>query len=126
MEEQEEQQEGQEKREPIFSRSAVPIIVVFAVINVAVVLLIFGGSIFGGSGGEGEGEGERTSVLEDTSLISLGRIEVSMPLNPLQQNFMRKLPASAVPAQLSNQGASATPSDNICPIALAKLIYSCQ
>lgn len=90
MEEQEEQQQEQkEKREPIFTRSAVPIIVVFAVINVAVILAIFGGNIFGGSDAEGEGEDFRTRVLEETSLISLGRIEVSMPLNALQQTFIR-------------------------------------
>lgn len=89
MEEQEEQQQEEKgKRPPIFTRSTLPIIVVFAVINVAVVLAIFWGSIFGGSAGGEDAEGQRRCVLEETSLISLGRIEVSMPLNPLQQNYI--------------------------------------
>lgn len=89
MEEPEEAQEQKEKREPAFSRLTLPIVVGFALINVAVILAIFWGSIFGGSTEEEDAEGQRRSVLEETSLISLGRIEVSMPLNALQQTFIR-------------------------------------
>jgi len=88
MEEQEAQEVQEERREPLLTRSTIGIILAFVVINITVILAIFGGQLFGGPA-EGEGSTSGGSVLEDTSLISLGRIEVSVPLNPLQQTFMR-------------------------------------
>ena len=86
MEEREQLEEPQPKREPLFTKSTVIIIVVFAVVNISVVLAVFGGRIFGASG-EGTGEGRKKSVLEDNVVIQLGRVEISKALDPQQQNY---------------------------------------
>lgn len=82
MEEQE-VQEQPAKTEGFLTKSTIIIIAVFAAVNIAVVLLVFGGRLFGGEV-EGEGEEVKISPLENMSLINLGRIEVSMPLGPGQ------------------------------------------
>ncbi len=87
MEEQESREAQESRREPLLTRSTAAIIAIFAIINVAVILAIFGGSLFGSGGADVDGP--RGSVLQRTSLISLGRIEVSVPLDPVHQNFMR-------------------------------------
>lgn len=87
MEEQEVQEQQPAKAEGFLNKTTIIIIAVFAAVNIAVVLLVFGGRLFGG-GTEGDGEQVKRSPLENMSLINLGRIEASMPLGPSHQDFM--------------------------------------
>ncbi|MHC4711946.1 MAG: hypothetical protein ACYTAN_01570 [Planctomycetota bacterium] len=87
MEEPEVQEEQGQKRETLFSRSQIIIIAIFALLNVGILLAVFGARIF--AGGSGEGEEARRNQLEGLTLIPLGRIEVSMPIDSTHQNFIR-------------------------------------
>ena len=87
MEEQEVQEQQPAKAEGFLTKSTIIIIAVFAAVNIAVVLLVFGGRLFGGED-EGDAKEANKSPLENMSLINLGRIEASMPLGPSHQDFM--------------------------------------
>ncbi len=80
------QEEQGQKREKLFSKSQIIIIAVFALLNIGILLAVFGSRIFASGGGEGE-EAKRNR-LEGLTLIQLGRIEVSMPIDPTHQNFI--------------------------------------
>jgi flagellar basal body-associated protein FliL len=87
-EREEEQQEQEQKREPLFGKSTMIIIAVFAAINVGVIFAVFGSTIFGSSEDE-EGVEPQKCVLEQTSMINLGRIEVSKPIDPMHKNLIQ-------------------------------------
>lgn len=88
--EEQEEEEQQPAREPLLSKGTIIIVAVFVLLNLAIVFVLFGGEIFGGGGGgDGEGAAVAQSALDDIAIVDLGRIEVTKPLDPMQQNYAR-------------------------------------
>ena len=104
MEEQEVQEEQGKKREGFLSRSQMIIIGVFALLNIGILLAVFGSRMFGGSG-EGSGSEARPSPLENTALIDLGRIEVGVPLDPTNQTSIHCSATVSLQVPLARQQA---------------------
>lgn len=102
MEEQEVQEEQGKKRDGILSKSQLIIIGVFALLNIGILLAVFGSRILGG-GGEGDGAQAKPSPLENTALIDLGRIEVGVPLDPTNQAAIHCQATVSLQVPLSRQ-----------------------
>lgn len=77
----------QQKKEPIVSRTTLIIVAVFLVVNIGIIGVFFVPKFFGP---KKEGEAPvNVSPLDRISVIELGRLEITKPIDPLQQNFMR-------------------------------------
>ncbi len=109
MEEREPQETEEPKaREPLFNKTTIIIVVAFLVLNLAFIGVLFGAKFFGSKTAEGEGAGISTCPLDEICIVDLGRIEVTKPLDPMQQNFSRYLVSVALVVPIDRQQETET------------------
>lgn len=80
------QEEQQPKvKEPLFAKSTLIILAVFLVLNAGAIWFFMGGGKVGG----GKKAGTQNNQLDQMDMINLGRVEVTKPLDPMNQKTMR-------------------------------------
>ena len=77
----------QPKAPPLVSRTTLIIVGVFLVLNIAVVSVLFLPKLFGAKAEEKAAL--NASPLDKVSVVELGKLDITKPIDPLQQNFMR-------------------------------------
>jgi len=87
MEQRPQESEPQEKKESFLSKPTMIIVGAFLLLNIAVVGFILVPKFFSSKGPDKTGA--PSSPLDKITLIELGRLEITKPIDPLQQNFMR-------------------------------------
>jgi len=89
-------------KEPLVSKSVLVIIGIFAVVNVIVVALVFWPKFF--ASGEEQKPAGPLSPLANVTMVDLGRLQITKPLDPLQQNYMRI--DVSIQLQIPSEGAA--------------------
>jgi len=77
----------QPKAPPLVSRTTLIIVSVFLALNIGVVAVLFLPKLFGAK--TEEAAEHSASPLDKVSVIELGKLDITKPIDPLQQNFMR-------------------------------------
>ena len=75
------------KKESFLAKPTLIIVGAFLVLNAAVIAWFFLPKAF--SGKKEEAAETNVSPLDKISIVELGRLEITKPIDPLQQNFMR-------------------------------------
>ncbi len=80
-------QAPEKAKEPLFSKPALIVIGVFFALNALVAAFIIWPKL--ASGKDEKKAAEPASPLADLTMVELGKLEITKPIDPLQQNYMR-------------------------------------